>query len=409
MAITITPMKVDVPQAVLDDLKQRIRNTRWPQSFPDMGWDYGTNTEYMKELADYWVNTFDWRKQEARINQYPHFKAQVGDVGVHFMHIKGKGPNPMPLLMMHGYPWSWATLLRIVPMLTDPVAYGGKAEDSFTLVIPSLCGFCLSDQIPRRGFGFQDHPGIYRQIMNELGYKRYGIQGGDWGGIITFPWGHQFPEDLIGIHINYMGNRMGNEVPDDERDPDLIRGFGLANAPIKPRDPISLRFWKACAKFWIDQSGYSHVNMTVPQSLAFSVADSPIGAAAWITEKYRLWSDWKVDFEKEVFSKDEILTNVMLYWINNTMGTAFRIYWESHHRPWSVNPGDRIKVPTGVLSFPKDIVPLLKERVEKYYNVVQFRYMEKGGHYGIFEQAPTYAEELRKIFGPLRAKEAASR
>ena len=402
MAITITPMKVQVPQTVLDDLRQRLERTRWPQSFPDMGWDYGTNTDYMKELVDYWLTRFDWRQQEARINQYPHYKAQVDDVGVHFMHIPGKGPNPMPLFMMHGYPWSWATLLRIVPLLTDPAAHGGRAEDAFTLIIPSLCGFCLSDQVPRRGFGFQDHPAVYRQILHQLGYRRYGIQGGDWGGIITFPWGHQFPEDLIGIHINYMGIRMRDEVPDDERDPDLIRGFGLFNAPIRPRDPISLRFWKAAARFWMDQSGYSHVNMTVPQSFAFSVADSPVGAAAWIVEKYRLWSDWKEDFEKEVFSKDELLTNIMLYWVNNTFGTAIRIYWESHNHPWKVKPGDRIKVPTGVLSFPKDIVPLLKERVEQYYNVVRFRYMEKGGHFGIFEQADEYARELRDFFRPLR-------
>jgi len=199
-----------------------------------------------------------------------------------------------------------------------------------------------------------------------------------------------------------MGIRMRDEVPDDERDPDLIRGFGLFNAPIRPRDPVSLKFWKAASKFWMDQSGYSHVNMTVPQSFAFSVADSPVGAAAWIVEKYRLWSDWKQDFEKEVFSKDELLTNIMLYWINNTFGTAIRIYWESHNHPWKVKPGDRIRTPTGVLSFPKDIVPLLKERVEQYYNVVRFRYMESGGHYGVFEQAGEYARELREFFRPLR-------
>src|ERR1700691_4087947 len=150
MATRIVPMRVQVPQAVLDDLRQRLERTRLAQSVSEMGWDYGTNTEYMKELVDYWLNRFDWRRQEERINQHPHFKAQVDDIGVHFMHIPAKGPNPMPLLMMHGYPWSWATLLRIVPLLTDPAAHGGRAEDAFTLIIPSLCGFCLSDQVPRR-------------------------------------------------------------------------------------------------------------------------------------------------------------------------------------------------------------------------------------------------------------------
>lgn len=401
MAISISPYQLNVPQETLDDLHDRLQRTRWPQSFNEQGWDYGTNTQYMMELVDYWLNQFDWRKQEALINQYEHFKAQVDDVGVHFMHIPGKGPNPMPLCMLHGYPWSWATFLRIIPMLVDPQAHGGRAEDSFTLVIPSLCGFCLSDQVPRKAFGFQHHPAVYRQILHQLGYQKYGLYGGDWGGIITFPWGHQFPEDLLGIHINYMGQRMRDERPEDERGDDLIRGFGLANAPIRPRDPESLKFWKAAERFWIEQSGYSHVNMTCPQSFAHLVADSPTGAAAWIVEKYHEWSDCNNNIE-EVFSKDELLTNIMLYWINNTFGTAIRIYYESHYHPWSVKPGERIEVPTGILSFPKDIVPLLKSRAEKYYNVVRFKYMERGGHFGIFECADQYAQDLREFFAPLR-------
>jgi len=397
----IDPFSVQVPEEDLDDLRDRLRRTRWPRSFPQMGWDYGANTEYMKELVSYWLEGFDWRAREAEINRYPHFKADVDGIGVHFMHIPGRGPDPTPLCMLHGYPWSWATFLRIIPMLVDPAAHGGDAEDSFTLIIPSLCGFCLSDQVERRGFSFQHHPAVYRAILRELGYDRYGLYGGDWGGIITFPWGHQFPGDLIGIHINYMGQRMRDEVPEDEKHPDIIRGFGLQNAPIRPRDPDSLRFWKAAEKFWMDDSGYSHVNMTVPQSFAHLVADSPVGAAAWIVEKYHAWSDWDEHFE-EIFSKDELLTNIMLYWINNTFGTAIRIYYESHHHLWKVKPGERIEVPTGVLSFPKDIVPLIESRAKSYYNVTRFREMEKGGHFGIFEQAEEYARELRSFFRDLR-------
>ena len=398
----IEPYQLDVPQTVMDDLQDRLRRTRWPQSFPEQGWDYGTNTQYLQELVDYWIHQFDWRAQEAHINQYDHFKAQCDDVGVHFMHIPGRGPNPTPLLMLHGYPWSWATFLRIIPKLVDPENHGGRAEDAFSLVIPSLCGFCLSDQVPRAGFGFQDHPAVYRAIMHALGYERYGLYGGDWGGIITFPFGHQFPDDLIGIHLNYMGQRMRDERPEDERDDEnLIRGFGLKNAPIRPRDAENLRFWKAAEEFWIAQSGYSHVNMTCPQSFAHLVADSPVGVAAWIVEKYHQWSDWDEHFE-EVFSKDDLLTNIMLYWINNTFGTAIRIYYESHHHPWAVRPGNRIEVPTGILSFPKDIVPLLKSRAEQYYNVVRFRDMDRGGHFGIFEEADEYARELRLFFGGLQ-------
>ena len=428
MPLSIAPYQLHYPQSHLDDLHDRLGRTRWPQSFPEQGWDYGTNTEYMRELVHYWRDEFDWRKQEAHINQYEHFKAtvpcQLGvdahtgesvasipadstgddafDVGVHFMHIPGRGPNPTPLLMLHGYPWSWATFLRIIPMLVDPVAHGGREEDSFSLVIPSLCGFCLSDQVPRRGFGFQHQPAVYNAIMQQLGYERYGVYGGDWGGIITFPYGHQFPEQLIGIHINYMGQRMRDERGEDERDDEnIIRGFGLFNAPIRPRDPDSLKFWKASERFWMEQSGYSHVNMTCPQSFAHLVADSPTGAAAWIVEKYHQWSDWREDFE-EVFTKDDLLTNVMLYWINNTFGTAIRIYYESHYHGWKVKPGNRIEVPTAMLSFPKDIVPLLKSRAEPYYNVQRFKYMPDGGHFGIFEKAGDYAQDLREFFGELR-------
>ncbi|MCH2125672.1 MAG: epoxide hydrolase [Pirellulaceae bacterium] len=401
MSVRITPYELNVPDELLTDLHDRLRRTRWPQSFPEQGWDYGTNTDFMRSLVDYWLNDFDWRKQEAAINQYEHFKAQVDDVGVHFMHIPGKGPDPTPLLMLHGYPWSWATFLRIIPLLTDPTSYGGAAEDSFSLVIPSLCGFCLSDQVPRRGFGFQHHPPIYNAIMQELGYERYGLYGGDWGGIITFPYGHQFPEQLLGIHLNYMGQRMRDERPPDECDENIIRGFGLFNAPIRPRDSDSLKFWKAAETFWMEQSGYSHVNMTCPQSFAHLVSDSPVGAAAWIVEKYHQWSDWNETFE-EVFTKDDLLTNIMLYWINNTFGTAIRIYYESHYTPWKVKPGNRIEVPTAILSFPKDIVPLLKSRAEAYYNVRRFKYMERGGHFGIFECAEDYAVDLRAFFNELK-------
>jgi microsomal epoxide hydrolase len=400
VSVSIRPYSIDYPQEELNDLLDRLRRTRWPRYSSDQGWRYGTSTDYLRELVGYWIDEYDWRRHEREINRYPQFRADVDGLGVHFLHIEGKGPDPMPLLMLHGYPWSWATLLRIVPMLVDPASHGGRPEDAFTLIIPSLCGFCLSDPTPL-GFGYQDHPAVYHAILSELGYSRYGLQGGDWGGIITFPYGHQFPEALLGIHINYMGQRMRDERADDERDPDIIRGFGLFNAPIRPRDPDSLKFWKAAERFWMDQSGYSHVNMTCPQSFAHLVSDSPAGAAAWIVEKYHQWSDWNQDFE-EVFTKDDLLTNVMLYWIHNTFGTAIRIYFESHHRPWSVRPGERIEVPTAMLSFPKDIVPLLKSRAEQYYNVTRFRYMERGGHFGIFECAADYAEDLQEFFRPLR-------
>ena len=395
-------MKIDVPQDVLDDLKERLSRIRWPNQIPDSGWDYGTNLDYMQELVDYWLTKYDWRKEEARLNQYPHYKADVDGLGIHFIHEKGKGPNPMPLILLHGYPWSITTLYRIIPMLTDPASYGGKPEDAFTVIVPSLIGFGFSDPPMERGFGFQHHPERYRKLLREgLGYERYGVQGGDWGGIITYPWGHQYPEDIIGIYINYMGIRMRDEVPEDEKDPNLIRGVGLQNAPIRPRDPDSLRFWKAAEKYWMYEGGYAHVNMTRPQSFSYAMSDSPVGLAAWLIEKFRSWSDWDDDFE-DIFSKDELITNVMMYWVPNTFCSAIRIYYESHHNPWKIKPGERIEVPTGICAFPKCIVPIIKSRAEQYYNVVRFKEMARGGHFGIWEKADTMASEMREFFRPLR-------
>jgi microsomal epoxide hydrolase len=403
--MNIQPMKVDVPQAVLDDLRERLLRVRWPNEIPDSGWDYGTNLGYMKELVDYWLNEYDWRTEERRLNQFSHYKADVGELGIHFVHEKGQGPNPMPLLMMHGYPWSVATLYQIIPMLTDPASCGGDSEDAFTVIAPSLCGFCLSDPPLEKGFSFPQHADKFHELMVDgLDYQRYGLEGGDWGGIIAWPYGYNYPDELIGIHINYMGIRMRDEVPPEERDPNLIRGVGLQGAPIKPQDPDQLRFWKAAEHYWLYEGAYAHTNMTRPQSLSYAMTDSPVGLAAWFIEKFRAWSDWDDDFET-LFSKDELITNIMLYWVPNTFCSAIRIYYESHHHPWRVKPGDKVKVPTGVAAFPKDIVPIIKSQAEKYFNVARFNEFPRGGHFAIHEKAEVLAADIRDFFRPLREQE----
>ncbi len=400
----IEPYRLEVPQEVLDDLDERLRRTRWPGELPNTGWKRGMDHSFMKRLVQYWIEEYDWRAEEAKLNQYAHFKADVDGLGIHFVRQEGKGPNPMPLFMMHGYPWSFTMLLKILPLLTDPGAHGGDPADAFTVIVPSLIGFGLSDPPPGLGFGFQHHPAVYDKLMTEgLGFPRYGLEGGDWGGILTAPYGFLCPQHLIGIHFNCLYQRLCDERAPEEKDPDLLRGLGMKLAPLKPTDPDLLRYWKNSERYWIDEAAYCHVQMTRPQTLAFGLTDSPAGLAAWIIEKWRAWSGWGDDFEK-LFTMDMLITNVMLYWVSNSFWSAIRIYSESYYHPWELQPGQRIEVPTAIAAYPHEIVPIVRKRAEKYYNLVRFTEFPVGGHFAIHERAEEMAGDLRAFFRPLRAQ-----
>ena len=267
---------------------------------------------------------------------------------------------------------------------------------------PSLIGFGLSDPSPRLGFGFQHHPACYDRLMTEgLGYRRYGIEGGDWGGFITAPSGFLRPANLIGIHLNCLFPRIADERPPEDKDPDLLRGLGMKWAPLKPADPEMLRYWKNVERYWIDEGAYAHLQMTRPQTLSYAMTDSPAGMAAWIVEKWRAWSGWGDDFER-LFPKDMIITNVMLYWATNSFWSAVRLYSESYYNPWELQAGERIEVPTAVAAYPHELAPIVRKRAEKYYNVVQFTEYPVGGHFAIHERAEELADDLRRFFRPLR-------
>ena len=356
----------------------------------------------MKDLIDYWLHEYDWREQEAKLNRYQHFKTEVDGLGIHFIHEEGKGPNPIPLFMMHGYPWSFILLLRILPMLTDPASHGGEPEDAFTVVIPSIIGFGFSDYPNEGGFGFQHHPKIYDKLMTQgLGYERYGIEGGDWGGFITAPFGYHQPEHLIGIHLNCLFPRLGDEREPEDKEPDILRGLGMKWAPVKPKDPDMLRYWKNVERYWIDEGAYCHQQMTRPQTLAIGMTDSPAGLAAWIIEKWRAWCGWGDDFEK-LFPRDMLITNVMLYWVTNSFWSAIRLYSESYYHPWELPPGERIEVPTAVAAYPHELAPIVRKRAERYYNVVHYNDYPEGGHFAIHERPEEMAADLREFFRPLR-------
>ena len=306
--------------------------------------------------------------------------------------------------MMHGYPWSFVLLERIIPMLTDPAAYGGDPRDAFTVIVPSIIGFGYSAYPPQQGFGFQHHPRIYDRLMTEgLGYARYGIEGGDWGGFLTAPWGYLHPQNLIGIHLNCLFPRLGDEREPEDKDPDILRGLGMKWAPVKPKDPDMLRYWKNVERYWIDEGAYCHQQMTRPQTLAVGMSDSPAGLAAWIIEKWRAWSGWGDHFEK-LFPRDMLLTNVMLYWVTNSFWSAIRLYSESYYHPWELPAGERIQVPTAVAAYPHELAPIVRKRAERYYNVVHYHDYPEGGHFAIHERAEEMAADLREFFRPLRSR-----
>ena len=303
------PFEIHIGDDVLDDLHRRLDATRWPDELPGTGWDYGSNMDYMKELVDYWRNDFDWRAQERLINSFSHFKAPVGGLGIHFIHERGQGPNPMPLVITHGWPGTFFEMHKIIPLLVDPASHGGDPGDSFDVVAPSLPGFGFSDHATVRGMEVAKTAALWDELMtNALGYPRFAAHGGDIGAGVTSRLGRGHAGSLIGIHLTsvtrpipYLGDGS-QELSDAEK------------THMREREE-----WQNA------EGGYAHIQGTKPQTLAYGLNDSPVGLAAWIVEKYRSWSDCEGDVERR-FSKDELLTTVTLYWATESISSSTRMY-----------------------------------------------------------------------------------
>src|SRR5579885_2752099 len=323
-----------VPDDLLADLRERLAHTRLPGEVRDSGWRYGTNLAYLKELIEYWRTRYDWRKHERELNAFAHFKVTIDGCNIHFIHQPGAGPNPAPLLLLHGWPGSIAEFQQIIPILTDPARHGGDARDAFTVVAPSLPGYGFSDDPQVPGIKVEPIADIFHELMSEaLGYQRYGVQGGDWGAIIASRVGHAYPKNVIGVHLNMvaLGAPEGRKALGD--------------------DAESKKFLEEMGKFSAEESGYQQIQGTKPQTLAYGLNDSPAGLAAWIIEKFRTWSDCHGDIERR-FTKDQLLTNVMIYWITQTINSSTRLYYEARHHPWRLKPGTRIEAPAAVAMFP---------------------------------------------------------
>ncbi len=386
--MSIQPFQVNVSQATLDDLRERLARTRWPDEVEGVGWNYGTNLQYMKEFVDYWQHTYNWRKQEAELNTFAQFKAEIDGVKIHFIHERGKGPNPTPIILLHGWPDSFYRMHKIIPLLTDPASYGGDPADSFDVIVPSLPGFGFSDRPRERGATSIRTAELLAQLMTDvLGYKRFAAAGGDIGSRVTRLLALAHPESLIGIHLTDIGFPREIAFPPDLSHPSRAEQQFLG----------SVQGW------FMQEGAYAMLQSTKPQTLAYGLNDSPVGLAGWIVEKFRAWSDCGGDIEQR-FSKDELLTNIMIYWVTETISSSARLYYEDSHMAPQLQPGRHIDVPAGVATFPKDLTQPPRELGERFLRVERWTEMPRGGHFAALEEPELLAKDIWAFFHDLKAK-----
>jgi pimeloyl-ACP methyl ester carboxylesterase len=377
--------KVNVAADDIAELRERLRRTRFPDQAPGPAWAYGTDVRWMRRLVEYWRDDFDWRAQEARLNAFAQYKVRLREIDLHFLHIEGKGPDPCPILLSHGWPGSIFEFLELIPVLTDPSRFGGDPSDSFTVVAPSLPGYGLSFSPDQPRFGVEEIADCFASLMTDvLGYKRFGAQGGDWGSFITSRLAYSYVDRLIGIHLNMMPLR---------RDPGMVTDL----------TPEERKYLEELATWLKDETGYQWIQGTRPQTLAFALADSPAGLAAWIIEKFRAWSDCGGDLES-VFTKDELLANISLYWFTGAIGSSFWPYYARMHRPWPIPDNDTITVPTGYCEFPREMLRPPKSLAQRVFSDIRrWTVMPRGGHFAAMEQPKALAAEIFELFRPLRA------
>jgi pimeloyl-ACP methyl ester carboxylesterase len=374
----IKPFKVEISNEILQNINSKVKNYQWHEMPDDGGWDYGTNLDYMKEFAEYWSSKFDWKKTEEKINKFRNFKTNIDGIDIHFIHEKGSGSNPKPLLLNHGWPGSIVEFLDIIDELAHPENYGGNIEDSFDVIVPSLPGYGFSGR-PSRPIGPRKMASIFNSLMtNSLGYEKYISQGGDFGGTICTWLAYDFPESLLGIHINILITRH----PDGPQTKEEIE-------------------WQE--RFKVEQrieDGYRTQQSTKPQTLSYAMMDSPVGVAAWMIEKMRGWSDIKDGNIESVYSKDILLSNIMLYLVTKTFNTSTWIYYGRREEGGRSLPKDHLplKVPTAIAKFPKEYLEWApRSYVERIYNVKQWTNMPAGGHFAALEKPDLLIKDIREF------------
>ncbi len=383
------PFKVDVPDAAIADLRVRLQQTRLAPEFANDDWAYGTKGTYLQDLLAYWEADYDWRKHEAAINRFANYKTTINDISIHFIYEKGKGPNPTPLILSHGWPWTFWDWHKVIGPLTDPAAHGGDPADSFDVVVPSLPGFGFSTPLTTPGINFWRTADLWVTLMREvLGYEKFAAGGGDWGAILTAQLGHKYAEHLIGAYLHLMAPL------------DIFNG-GLPEQ--SEYGPEEAGWYERNLNFFAQESGYSAMQTTKPQTLAFALNDSPAGLCSWILEKRRTWSDCGGDVERR-FSKDDLLTTMSIYWFTQSYGTSARYYYECVHNPWQPahNRNPVVEAPTGIGVFLEEVILMPRRWAESYYNLQHWSVMNSGGHFAPMEEPQALVEDMRAFYRPLR-------
>ncbi|MEU6825053.1 epoxide hydrolase family protein [Streptomyces atriruber] len=388
---SIRPYRVDIPQGELDDLHARLDLTRWPDELPGVGWAYGVPRDYLRELAHYWRHEYDWRKAEAALNAWPQFTTTVDGANIHFAHVRSPEPDATPLLMSHGWPGSIVEFAAVAGPLTDPRAHGGDPADAFHLVLPGIPGFGLSGPTRETGWELRRVAAAYHELMGRLGYERYGVQGGDWGAGILRELGRVRPDHVIGVHLNLLPNSGATAEPDPQE---------LAALDASERER-TIASWERMRAWTRDRQGYADIQSTRPQTLAYGLTDSPVGQLAWIVEKFKEWTD-SADRPEEAVDRDQMLTNVMLYWLTGTAGSSARIYYERAHADYWGTPPEPSPTPTALADFPRDNFIPLRHIADRTNNIVQWTTYDRGGHFPAMEQPELLVGDVRRFFRTLR-------
>jgi epoxide hydrolase len=381
----IRPFRIDIPQADLDDLRDRLARTRWPDELPGVGWTRGVPLGYLKELAGYWADGYDWPKQEARLNQFPQFTTTIDGQNIHFLHVRSPEPDALPLILTHGWPGSIVEFLNVIGPLTDPRAHRGDPADAFHLVIPSLPGYGLSGPTHQIGWTTDRVATAWAELMARLGYQRYGAQGGDWGAFVAPQLGRIDPDHLVGVHLN-------------------AATFGFI--PFGPVDPEELASFTDAERARLERlntstagpgNGYFEVQATRPQTLAYALTDSPVGQLAWIAERFKEWT-WAAEVPEDAVDRDQLLTNVMLYWLTGTARSSAELYYENTHAGFSgQQPGT---TPTGVAVFAGDYA--IRRYAERTNHIVHWTEFDRGGHFAAMEAPDLLVGDVRSFFRLVR-------
>lgn len=388
----LTPFHLDVPQADLDDLHQRLDRARWPDELPGVGWDYGVPLGYVRELARYWRHEYDWRAAEARLNSWPQFTTTIDGANVHFAHVRSPEPGATPLVMIHGWPGSIVEFEQVAGALTDPRAHGGDPSDAFHLVLPSIPGFGLSGPTRETGWEFRRVAAAFAVLMGRLGYARYGAQGGDWGAGISRELGRTDTEHVIGVHLNLLP---------DSAAPAELDAAELATLSPAERERTQAS-WERNKRWRKERQGYADLQSTRPQTLAYGLTDSPVGQLAWIAEKFKEWTD-SHDRPEDAVDRDQLLTNVMLYWLTGTAGSSGRIYYERAHADYWGDPPAPSTAPTALAVFPHDNFIPLRHIADRTNNIVRWTEYDRGGHFPAMEQPDLLVADIREFFRTMRA------